>query len=293
MTNKRRRKQRRRKPKITCAVCHRTFVKITSTHLQTHGMTLAQYQRVFRSPTAPQAPPTPPPGEGGPGRPPSEPYRAEPQLDPALVTATAGALVESDEFVARLADEAGELLFSTHFRERLRHALGLLLGRRMELHAAATAHLERVRAELDQPWRIEAGGADGGPTPTPHLIASAGEAHHEVVKSEEALLKAIRLALEESRQNKEVLAALGGRPSFTGEGEGIPVPPELDPAERETIRSLVHLLQREVEARASKHREPIEVQATSTPVVDEDTTPPGSPSSDAVDLPPPPPFPEG
>jgi len=290
---KKRQRRRRKRPRITCAICHRTFSKLTAKHLRSHGMSIAQYQRVFSSPCAPQPSPSPaPPTQGW------DAYHLEraspaPQLDPALVSATANALVESDDFVAKLADETSELLFSTHFKEQLRHALGRLLGRRMELHAQATAHLDRVRRELDQPWRIEAGGKDGEPTPTPHLIGMAGEAHHEVVKSEEALLKTIRLALEESRQNKEVLAALGGRPSFTGEGESVPVPPELDAAERETIRSLVHMLQQEVTARAAQHREPIDVQVTSAPAApSEDSTPPPAPEPPGPPPVPPSPFPE-
>lgn len=172
----------------------------------------------------------------------------------------------------------GLRLETSHFRERLRASLAMLLTRRMDLHASALAHLQRVREELDQPWRVSSGGKDGEPTPTAHLVSMAGEAHHEVVRSEEALLKTIRLALEEGRQNKEALAALGGRPSFTGDAEAIPVPPELDAAERETVRSLLHLLRREVEARAERRREPIDVEPTSSapgtpPPAEEDTTP--------------------
>lgn len=240
-------------------------------------MTVAQYEQVFRTGCAPAAPSgtqLAPPGFEGVQRKRALPA---PPIDPALVQATAAQLLDSDDFVAALADETGELLFTGHFRERLRTSLAMLLAKRMDLHASALAHLKRVREELDQPWRLTSGGKDGEPTPTPHLIGMAGEAHHEVARSEEALLKTIRLALEEGRQNKEAIAALGGRPSFTGDAEAIPVPPELDAAERETVRSLLHLLRREVEARAEKRREPIDVTPSPADTADEDTTLSGAP----------------
>lgn len=223
-------------------------------------MTLDQYTRMFGPPVAP-----PVPGPRPPGRP------AHSACTPArvpreLVHETAAALLGSEDFVARLAEETSELLFTTQFRDRLRLSVAQLLNTRLELHAQAVAHLQRVREELAQPWRIEAGGADGEPTPTPHLVAMAGEVHHELVKAEEALLKTTRLALEESRQSHEALAGLGGRPAFTGEAEVIPVPPELDAAERETVRSLMHLLRKEVEARATKAR--TSIPAEHSPVVE-------------------------
>lgn len=181
-------------------------------------------------------------------------------MSSALVHATAEELVGNDAFVAALADEASELLFTGHFKERLKVSLAQLLNQRLTLHAQAVAHLKNVREELAQPWRLEAGGKDHAPTPTPHLVAMAGEAHHEMVKAEEALLKTIRLSLEEQKQLGLHKAELQGRAAFTGEGDAMPVPPELDAGERETIRSLVHLLQQEVTARASRKQMVLEAQ---------------------------------
>ncbi len=244
-----RRKPRTSSPKITCALCNKRFAKLTVGHLRTHDMTITQYQRVFGGTTATA------PSPRGPR--PSN-LQPAPRLDPLLVQRTAEELVTNDAFVAQLADEAGELLFGVLFRERLKLSLASLLERRMTMQSQAQATLERVRLELNQPWRIEAGGKDGAPTPTQHLVAMAGEAHHEVTKAEDAIFKTMRLALEEGRQNKEVLANLAGRPAFSGV-DAIPVPADLDAGERETIRSLIHMLRQEVNARAEKSRTVVNV----------------------------------
>jgi hypothetical protein len=167
-------------------------------------------------------------------------------------------------------------IFSSSLRDQLRLALCSTLSARLELHGRAVAHLAALREELAQPWRASDGGKDGDPTPTPHLVAMAGEAHHEVVKTEEALLRAIKLASEEARDQKQTLDGLGSRPAFTGEAEVIPVPPELSPGERETVRSLLGLLRQEMSARAELRRE----AACSVPALEATPTPDGEgPSS--------------
>lgn len=253
-----RRRHRVKKTKVTCAVCHQTFKKMTPTHLQTHGMTTSQYQRVFMADTASPTPPR----VGG--RPPALEADPPPPLSFGLVQRTAEELVTNDAFVSALADEASELLFSTHFRERLQVSLAQLLNQRLVVHAQAVSHLKTIREELSQPWRTTSGGPDGEPTPTPHLVAMAGEAHHEMVKAEDALFRTTRLLLEEQKQRGVLGAALNTRMGFTGEGEAIPVPPELDAGERETVRSLVHMLQREVQLRAERRRTIIDAQVQET-----------------------------
>lgn len=243
---------------MQCALCGKWYKRIHANHLRQHNYTRDQYDRTF--------------GTLVPAGPASPRQASAPAGLTASPVGVAEALLSSPVFVQRLADEVGELLFTSDLRGRLRMALVQVLGKRLELHAAAVANLERVRAELAQPWRVERGGKDGAPTPTPHLVMVAGEAHQEVTKSEEALLKAIKLAVDEQRSNKDLLERQA-RPAFTGEAESIPVPPSLPAHERETIRTLFSLLRDEAAAR----REPAAPPVPSSPELDDDVleaTPP-------------------
>ena len=117
------------------------------------------------------------------------------------------------------------------------------------------------------PWRLQAGGRDGDPTPTPHLVGMAGEAHHEVVKAEEALMRTLKMAMDEAKANKDVLEAYG-RHAFVGHDDAIPVPPELPPGEREAVRTLLHMLKQEVQARADKAAVVVDVSTRPLPADD-------------------------
>jgi len=253
---KRKKNKKRATPAVRnaqCLLCGRYYVVLTTTHLRTHGYTCSQYERTF-SPAAASRPCAPSQTVGMAGvTPPSRAGSLPAKVAAASTAQLAENLLGSPSFMQRLTDEVGELLFSTHLRDQLRFALVQTLGKRMELHAAAVANLEAVRAELNQPWRVSRGGKDGGPTPTPHLVMVAGEAHQEVTKTEEALLKAVKLAVDEQRSNKD-LARTDARPAFTGEAERIPVPPSLPAHERETIRTLFGLLKGEIEDRAAGDR---------------------------------------
>ena len=141
---------------------------------------------------------------------------------------------------------------------------------------------------------------DGIAASAASLVAMAGEAHHEMVKAEEALFKTTRLALEERKMLGLSQSEQLGRAAFTGKGDAIPVPPELDAGEREVIRSLVYNLQQEVRLRAERRQTVIDakVQAASTHEekieeakeanrfgpADEDTTPSAPPAPDDFPL---------
>ena len=293
-----RRRPRNPEAKVECAICRRTFRRITPQHLQTHGFTLARYERTFRCDTRPAPPRAPGAALAhsslAPEHPPTpllqNPAAAKSSTPlppdsarhhPALVARLAEELVGNDDLVASLADEVGELIFSGPLRDRLRLALVSLLGSRLHLHARALARLERVGEELDQPWRVEAGGRDGEPTPTGALVSMAHEATGELRDAETTLLKAIKLAVEEARAFRDPLTGgFSSRPAFSGEAETIPVPPELPAQERENIRSLLTLLRREMVARAERVREVVDV----TPAGDD--TPPSGPLEPPA-LPPP------
>lgn len=284
-----RRKRRREpnphtRPTVPCFICGKQFRQITQTHLQRHGYTLARYQRTFDAPIRPQRPAGPRPAVT-----PRAPSTTAGLPAPVAPSASAYAprvaehLLGNPEFVAALADEVGELIFTTSMRDRLRTALCSVLSTRLQLHGQAVANLEAIRAELDQPWRVQHGGKDGEPTPTPHLVAMAGEAHQEVTKAEDALLKTVKMAIDETKAQKDAIHALGSRPAFSGEQASIPVPPELPPSERETVRGLLGLLKQEVEARRAKLATPINVQAEPSRPAATTSPPPEQPPPPAED----------
>ena len=222
-------------PTVPCAVCGRPYRAIDNRHLKAHGLTLDTYQRTY--PNAPLTPDT-------------DPTQAPSPLATTASLAVAEALVTDPVFVTRMADSVAQTIFGSSLRDQLRLALCSTLSARMEIHGRAVAHLQSIRTELAQPWRLTAAGKDGAPTPNGQLISMAGQAHHEVAKTEDALLRAIRLAAEEQRDTT-IATNLHGRPAFTGEAEVIPVPPSLSPGERETVRSLLGLLREEMAERAA------------------------------------------
>lgn len=224
---------------MVCRLCGKALTRLDARHLRTHNMTPEVYRRTFgTTATAPTTPPAPP-----------SPLAQQMSLQVATSLATDPA------FVARLADEVGQTIFGSSLRDQLRLALCSTLSARLELHGRAVANLQAVREELSQTWRITDGGKNGEPTPTPHLVAMAGEAHHEVVKTEEALLRAVRLAAEEQRHLAARESSLHTRPAFTGAAEVIPVPPSLSSGERETVRSLLALLRDEMRERAATRQQ--------------------------------------
>lgn len=246
---KRRATRTRSRTRVRCQLCSRLYVRITARHLKTHGYTLARYQRTFVTGCAPAAHllPSGPAGGG--------PLEPAPAAVRALAAQVAEGLVENDGFVAALSDEVGELIFTSSLRDRLRLALCGALSKRLELVGRAHAQLALVQEELAEPWRLDAGGKGHGPTPTRDLVGMAGELHHQVTKGEEALMKTVKLALEEGRTHKERLGFLAGRPAFQGSPEGgeiIDVPPELTSGERETVRGLLSMLKEEMGARAQQ-----------------------------------------
>lgn len=286
-TKKRRRSARSLKPTVTCQLCGQAFKAIHPNHLLTHGYTAEQYVRVFAAPLAPPISAHTPhtSGQGHPGgRAAMELARRDvtPRVPADITSTVAQQLLGNPDFVAALATDVQATILGGPIRDHLRLALASVLTTRMELHGKAAANLIAVREELSQSWRVDAGGHDGDPTPTLHLVAMAGEAHAEVSKTEEALLRTIKLAIEETRVKDHSTTSLSGRPAFSGDAERIPVPPELPAAEREVVRTLFGLLRQEVEARATRARTPITIQTSAPPHASPSPTPPLPPTDTAL-----------
>jgi ATP-dependent exoDNAse (exonuclease V) alpha subunit len=137
----------------------------------------------------------------------------------------------------------------------------------------AWGRLARASEALGEDWRITAGGKAGRPTPTKDLVAMAGQAHAEIVKAEEMVLKAARLALDERKAAVEMNEAPGF--TYSGTAEGIAIPQNLVPADREALRALMGNLTKYVGA-TRQARQAITVAAE---VADGRSMPPDQPAS--------------
>lgn len=240
-------KKRRRAAQVTCQICHRRVHAITAEHLREHGFTLTRYRRAYRANTRA-------PGTYGPG--------TDPNLHADDAMAIATRIVTDPAVIRDMAGEVAEAIFTTELRDRFRLGLCALIARRMEMHGKAAATLDAVRAELGQGWRLARGGPNGAPTPTKDLVAIGQLLATEVKHGEELLLKTVKLCLEEHRTNKGLATLDGGLlDRYTGEGEVLPVPSDLTASDRETVRTLMGMLDQAVTAKRS-----LIVDAEHTPV---------------------------
>lgn len=246
----------------TCPICQEKFARLTALHVESHGWTLAMWERRFGPIPAPIPRRKPKKLGSEAAHAPSSPPAVAPQVarqvslqlptadGRALASAVAHELVADPQFVARLADEVGSAIFEGALRDRLRTGLVAVLSTRLELHGKALAALEAVRKELAEPWRIAQGGEDHAPTPTRDLVAMGQLAALEVKRGEDLVLKAVKLALEEARTR--TAAGQGESPldasRFSGAAERAGVA-SLPAAERETVRLLLGQLRKGVEAR--------------------------------------------
>jgi hypothetical protein len=251
------RKKRTPRKNVVCLLCAEQFPKVTAAHLQTHGYTVQRYLRVFEaSLAAPRAARASVRSSASPRdtRKPDPAGDLVPQrhdgiaIVSALEVATTSSglasriaeeLVSSPEFTYRMADEVAEAIFSGPFRDRLRGALVTILGARLEQHGKAVGQLEGVRKQLSEKWRIEHGGADGGPTKTADLVNMGHLALAEVAKSEELVIKAVKLTIDEAKGTEDQRT---GHPldavRYTGKSETLPLPAEIPASQREIMRLL-------------------------------------------------------
>ena len=197
--------------------------------------------------------------------------------DPTNLLALSRRLVEDERFVRSLAAEVGETLLHGPIRQSLRSALAAAIVTRTDRYAQAQERLREIERRLNEPWRLDQGGENHGPTPTSELLALLRETRSDMAQTEDVLLKAVRLAVDEARGRDDPIALPGGGTGrYTGETEKIPVPPSLTAEERETVRGLLVALKRSVEAHSAKNGNGRVLDAVQTsaqpPTVDDDVT---------------------
>ena len=222
---------RSKKATVRCEVCGRWYRTLTAEHMRMHGLTGERYRRLFlalRDPTATGS------------------MDQSPQTPVTTVDKLARRITGSVAFLDAISDEVAEhILGMAPLRHQVALAAAQIIQARMAIHADAVGRLARVTRELEQPWRVEQGGPNGQPTPTKDLVLIHAAAHQEIVKAEEMVLKAAKLALDERKA-----ADTNQVPTFTysGAAETIPIPRDLSPADREGLRALMGNLTKYVDA---------------------------------------------
>lgn len=212
------------KADVTCLVCGKKYRTLRSDHLQQHGLTRARYRRIYGGPVV-----------GG-----SPDQRITGSADPhlALVQSLSQRVSDSTTFLDALASECSErILSSAPLRAQVSFAAAQIIQARVAIHADAMGRLSRISDELGADWRVKAGGHAGRPTPTKDLVSMAMQAHAEIVKAEEMVLKAARLALDEQKATAEMADAPGF--TYSGASESIKIPQDLGAADREALRALM------------------------------------------------------
>jgi hypothetical protein len=222
--------KRSRKKDVRCEVCGLWFRSLSARHLRTHGLTRVRYRRLFvgvKDPTL----------TGSTDQSTQQPLTTVAKLADRIT----GSPAFLDAISAEVADH---ILNAAPLRSQVAFAAAQVIQARMAIHADAVGRLARISEELDADWRTQQGGPGGTPTPTRDLLGMAAQAHAEIAKAEDMVLKAAKLALEEQKAQSEQRA-----PSFTysGEAESIPIPRDLGPADREALRALMGNLTRYVD----------------------------------------------
>lgn len=261
----------RKQRDITCLVCGKRYRTLRADHLREHGLTRERYRRIYGA----RSVGSPDDRLGG-----SSDQSGDPHLD--LVARLSARVADSAGFLDALASECAEhILSAAPLRAQVAFAAAQMIQARVAIHADAVGRLSRVTSELDAEWRITAGGHAGRPTPTKDLLGIAMQAHAEVVKAEEMVLKAARLALDERKVDADAPTAPGY--TFSGAAETIAVPRDLSAADREGLRALMGNLQQYVKA-TRRAREVIDVAGASVPAEGDGTgTPPAAAEGPAAD----------
>jgi len=248
-TTKRRKKRKSKTQR--CRVCNKLFKNITPEHLRTHNITLQRYRRLFGATMPPST---------------TELMEVGSVSDPqdGLVSAVSERLLQENVWVGCLADEVGERMTTGPMRHRLSLLLTTMLHQRAKVHGQSMSVLCEALNELQESWRITQGGPDGQPTSTEELLRIVDRGTKLVQQSEEAVMRAMKVALEEQRLQTEHADSLGPA-LYQGTGETLAMP-DLPTGDREIMRALLGMV--------SKHAsEANTIDASHTPGADGVQTP--------------------
>jgi len=192
------------KPKsIQCAVCGQRFLAITKPHAKSHGLTLAEYTRLYGA---------------------VKPIRVAEELAKKAVTSdeVADLMLANPEIRSGLADGLMAHVFGPGTRSRLLAALSVVLEARMTKFSELMAVKAKVVHELFKDWRITRGGEDGSPTPTKELIAMLATLGQEQSSTESVITRVLQQAVSERKAPMQLLLGIGIHGNaFSGRHEGV------------------------------------------------------------------------
>lgn len=261
---------------LECLVCHERFSKITAAHLNSHGLSIDQYCRTYSLPRDKFSRGRPPGGLATPLSPLTAAghdealalIHADPRKVEALSRQVLAALLERGTLATELSKDVERGIVTTELRPMLTASLVTIVAGRMEAHGRATETLAALQRELSQPWRREQGGAEGGVTETRDLVAMTQTAIADLKATDEVILKVLKLAVDEQREREKTHPAGDLAEKFQGTSAP-PLPADLTPADRETMRGLALMLRKGLEARAklreAAQAKPAEVLGSSPP----------------------------
>jgi len=197
--------------KIQCQLCGRELARITQSHLDSAhpGINLETYRRTY-----------------GPTTPAELEERAVLADGERLANAVVQRIMDSPALMNDITERVGSSLFSGEMRGKFVGTVLMLLQRRISTFGKMTERLDKVNDELFTQERIEAGGPFGAPTDTATLIQLGRLARDNVSDAEDALLRMVKLAVDDSKtpESKTPINI------FTGKHETLVIPPDFSQA---------------------------------------------------------------
>ena len=156
-----------------------------------------------------------------------------------LIGQLADVVAESPEFLNRLATDVGQHLLHGRTRGLLAAALGATIATRIRQAGDAAARLDVINRELAEPWRLEQGGEDGGPTPTRDVLALHTAAAAELDRASDTIIRAGKLAIDERRGQSGEAAGDAPLDRYTGARDALALPDDVGPGERAIMLALL------------------------------------------------------
>lgn len=205
------------KKSVQCAICGQRYQRITKAHVKTHGLSLAQYKKIYGA---------------------VKPVEEAKELAEKAVTSdeVADLMLSNPEIRSGLADGLVAHLFGPGTRARLLSAISVVLEARMAQFSELTAAKAKVVRELFKDWRIKEGGPDGGPTSTKDLITMLATIGNEQSATEGTLIRVLQQAVSERKAPMQLLLGIGLHGNaFTGRHEAVA---NLSQSQREQARML-------------------------------------------------------
>ncbi len=188
---------------IQCAVCGQRFIAITKTHVALHGLSLAEYNRIY-------------------GATDKKMVLSEYLDKPLSTIELSDTFLNNPEIAAGLADGNIAHILGPKARANIMASVALVLRARLQEFNSYMETKAKIAGELFKDWRIKNGGEDGGPTALKDLLAMFSAVGQEQTAAETVIIKVLSQAVSERKAPMQLLlgAGLQGN-AFTGRHEAV------------------------------------------------------------------------